>query len=118
MAAKWIEHDGKQILFIDFIGCNSEQKMIANLEKTVEMYNSTPGKVLSLWDFTDSYISFGFIAKAKELAPIVFNHKRKKSAVYGLTPVKKVILNGYNKYAQEGLKPFDTKEEALDYLME
>lgn len=41
-----------------------------------------------------------------------------KSAVLGVTGIKKVLLMGYNSVVAKGMmKPFDTEKAALDYLI-
>lgn len=48
-----------------------------------------------------------------------YGHKISKRAVLGITGIKKILLAGYNKVSGKGVKaiPFDTKEEALEYLV-
>lgn len=117
MATTWIEHKGKPILFTDFIDCKTEQEMIANLQAAADIYESSPIKILGLYDLSGTTVTDGYMLKAKELAETVFNQKREKSAIIGVTGIKRVLLDAYNNKANNGLKSFDTRDEALEYLV-
>lgn len=116
MSSRWIEHNGKQILFTDFIGCDTEDKMISNLEEAGKIYTASPEKILGLYDLTGTTVTNKYMAAAKDMAKNIFNIKREKSAVIGITGIKKILLEAYNKKTGDSLIPFDTKEEALEYL--
>ena len=72
-----------------------------------------PGRFLS---FCDSG-STEFMQRAKQLGKEIFDSRTSKSAVLGVTGIKKILLNGYNMIVKNKLEPFDTKEEALEYLV-
>ena len=40
-----------------------------------------------------------------------------KQAVVGLDPVKKLILKGYNFLVKRNIRAFDTREEAITFLL-
>ncbi|MFN8255772.1 MAG: hypothetical protein U0W24_08805 [Bacteroidales bacterium] len=116
MSLSYINYKGKTILFVDYKGCKTASEMIGILEKVKELYEKSSTPFLALNDFTGTFGSSEFLnaaSKHKEL----FDAKTIKTAVLGITGLKKVLLNGYNAFVKKKQVPFDTKEEALEYLV-
>ncbi len=116
MPYSFINHKGRRILFVDYTKCSTTNEMIKLLQEVVELYNSSSIKYLALNDFTGTFGSREFLNVAKEHQKL-FDEKTIKTAVLGITGLKKVLLNGYNYFVQKKQVPFDSKEEALDYLV-
>jgi len=110
-------HKNQEILFIDYKGCKTKEQMITVLESAADVMRSSAGELLVLSDFSGTHGSVEFMDKAKKLGREVFKEKNKRSAVIGVTGLKKILLNGYNTFAADAIKPFDTKELALEYLV-
>ncbi len=115
MRVEWITHKGKKILFIDYSNVKSQAEMISILNESLEIVRATPGKILSLTDGTDAAAGPEFMKQAKEGGKAVA-HKAEKSAILGITGLKSILLKGYNLFSGDRMKPFPTKEEALEYL--
>ncbi len=116
MSLSFITHKGKRIMFIDYTSCKNIEEMIKVLEQVIMEYEKPGGQYLTLNDFTGTYGSTEFMnaaSKHKEL----FDSKTIKTAVLGITGIKKILLNGYNAFVKKKQMPFDTKEEALEYLV-
>lgn len=118
--ASFVEYKGKQIYFINYTNIKSETDFMAAIRETNEFRKKVmlDGKkdLLMLVDFTNSYV-LGDVLKelkrsAAETKPIT-----KKSAVVGITGSKKVLLNIVNSVTHIGSKPFDTIEEAKEWLI-
>lgn len=116
MNNEWIEYKGKKILYTVYSN-QSKENMIEILKEQAEIVKSQPDKVLILDDFRDSYGSDEFLNLAKELGNTILNQKALKNAALGITGVKKILLKTYNLFTSNKVEPFDSKEEALEYLV-
>ena len=113
----WITYKGKEILYDDYRNLSGE-KFSALVDVQVSLtLESGKKNILSLVDVRNSYA-------IKETVD-VFNNAGKvtkgiaiKTAVLGITGVKKIFLNVINKITNIGAKPFNTIEEAKDWLVE
>jgi hypothetical protein len=103
-------------MYIDYTQCKTTAEMIDLLEQVADEYRKSNDSFLTLNDFTGNFGHDDFLKRAKELGPSVFDHKTKKSAIIGITGVKKILLQAYNKFVTNKQVPFNTKQEALDYL--
>ena len=112
-----IVHNGKQIIFLDFSGCNVEDfpTIINEAEKLIraEPLNS----VLTLTDVTDAKynleVTEALIEFVKGNKPFV-----KAGGVVGLDTIKKVIYNSVMHFSGRNLLAFDDIEKAKDWLVE
>ncbi len=116
MSAELITHNGKIIVFGDYSECNNKEKMIAKLHEVEQLMLKQEGLVLYLADLNKTHGSVEFMTAVKEVARRTFNHKVDKAALLGITGVKKVLLNGFNKVSKQKFEPFDTKALALEFL--
>lgn len=117
MAVKLTYHKGRQIFEMDYSTCEDTEEMIAMLNEAKSMIIHLPGKVLRLVDVRNANGTREFMDEAKKAGKAVFNSKTEKAAILGISGIKKVLLMGYNNISTNKLVPFDTKEEALDYLV-
>jgi hypothetical protein len=114
---KPIYHKGKQILFLDFSGCNVEDfpTIIKEAEKLIRV--ELPNSVLTLTDVTDAKynleVTEALIEFTKGNKPFV-----KAGAVVGLDSLKKVIYNSVMYFSGRNLTAFDDIEKAKDWLVE
>ncbi len=115
----WIEHKGKKILVNDYTGIKLEREMIAHLNDAIGLVaNLTPGtEVLMLIDFTGAFTTPGYIEVARKTEKETIEKYKVKRAVLGITGAKEILLKGFNLFAKQKLTPFQTRQEALDYLI-
>ena len=116
MKVEWITYKGKKILFTNYNNVKSQAEMLSILNETFELVRSTPGQILALTDATNAATGPDFMKAAKEQGKPL-THKIDKSAAIGITGLKGMLLKGYNLFTGDKMKPFATKEEALDYLV-
>jgi hypothetical protein len=116
MSISYIFHKGKKIMFIDYTKCKTAQETIDLLEKVRQEYLKTNEKIIALNDFRDAYGSNEYMKRANQLAKELFDERTYKNAAIGVTGIKKILLNGYNVFVKHKIMPFNTKEEALDWL--
>jgi len=116
MKVQWITHKGKKILFSDYSNVKSQTEMISILDEYLKQIRSSSGKVLVFSDVSDAATGPDFMKKAKEEGKSLIE-RTDKSAIMGITGLKGMLLKGYNLFSGDKMKPFSTKEEALDYLV-
>ncbi|MFL7793416.1 MAG: STAS/SEC14 domain-containing protein [Anaerolineae bacterium] len=115
MSVNWIEYKGKEILFIDYRGLGLEESL-ETLDQAEEVIAGRKDKILILVDTRDAYTSAEFMSRlkesGKEIAP-----KMEKQAIVGITGLKAILLDAYNRFTGSALKPFSTQEEAKEWLV-
>ncbi|MBN2340265.1 MAG: hypothetical protein JXX29_05675 [Deltaproteobacteria bacterium] len=116
LQANWETYKGKQILNVCYTTCNSTDEMIKLLEKELQMLKDAGGNSLLLADFRGTTVENEFMDKAKSIGKEL-EALTDKSAILGITGVKKILLMAYNKVAKGSLKPFDDETAAKDYLV-
>jgi hypothetical protein len=111
-----IEHKGKQILLVDLSHCTPAE--VAKISLVVPSYvTSEPrGSVLLLADFTGAEFDRIAIDRMKEGA--VFDRPHlKRSAWVGIEKLPKVFYEHIKNFSQRDLPAFETREEAMDWLV-
>jgi len=103
-------------MLIDYTHCKNTDEMIKVLEDVRREFEKPGGPYLTLNDFTGTFGSSEFMNTAKKYKEL-FDNKTLKTAILGITGIKKILLNGYNAFVRKKQMPFDTKEEALEYLV-
>ncbi len=116
-----IEHKGKKIHFIDYSGLRLADELI-EIISMVDKFNQeqiSAGRTdfLILSDLTNSYVYGEAMDMMKKSGAKIKEHT-KKTALLGITGAKKVLLRTVNAVMNLNMKPFDNKEEALDWLIE
>jgi hypothetical protein len=117
MPVSYIEHKGKKILYVDYSPCKTEEETIQVLEDAAREFEKSPTKLLSLDNYNEAFASDRFLKRAKELGISTISAKRQKGAIIGLKGIKKILLSSYKLFVKDSLTPFETREEALDFLV-
>ncbi len=117
MSFSYITYKGKKILYVDYTQCKTTEDMLKVLESVKREYETTTHMFITVNDFRGTYGSSEFMKRASQLGKEVFDKRTLKTTVLGITGIKKILLNGYNSLVKTKLIPFDTKEEALEYLV-
>ena len=73
-------------------------------------------KVLLLADLRNVPMTYEMSQKMNEVSDVISPHID-KSAVLGITGIKRLFFNIYTYLSNENIQVFDTKEEALVYLV-
>jgi hypothetical protein len=116
MSVSYITHRNKQVLLIEYKECKTIADTLIVLDEIKDEFLKTTGIWLTLHDFSSAYGSTEFMNKANQYAKQYFNSRPSKNATFGLKGIKKVLLQGYNLVVKDKIVPFDSMEEALDYL--
>lgn len=117
MGAEWIEFKGKKIIYVNYVGM-SKVEMTEMVKKATQMIlDAKSDEVLSLSNVTDCFFDKDLMDTIKTQGAISLPHC-KKAAVVGVTGIRSVFLSAANAFWPKSRKPFDTVEEAKNYLVE
>jgi len=106
------EHNGKQIIFVDFKGLK-EKEMIELAKNHLELTLKT--KLPFLADYHNTYGTSGFMVQARNFAETTKNIID-KGALLGISKVKSILLKGAVFFIGVNYKAFDNREEAIRFL--
>ena len=116
MSVQVIRHKGTDVLYIDYTQAKNQDEMIAILHETVAFFRKSKNRVRTLTNMADAFVGVEYMAEMKRLTPLEFAHKAHKAAIIGIDPLKSILMNGYNKNTGN-IEIFETRQEALDYLI-
>lgn len=112
---RFISHKGKQIYLIDIEGLTPDQ-VVKQIPIAAKDIRAQPlGSVMTLVHVKGVKLEERMNADLKELAEGNKPHVR-LSAISGLSPLQKVVLNTVKILTRREFHLFDTKERALDFL--
>jgi hypothetical protein len=113
----WLDHKGKRILFNDYTGLTASEIVFQVMENKSRYDKENRHDLLLLVDVTDSPFNQTVVSSMHDIAKAI-KPRMKKSAVIGVSGLKMVVLKTINRVSDLGIVPFDTKERALDWLVE
>ncbi len=112
-----IFYENRKIYFSDWTNISSVAQALAIMEETtnyIKQLNEL--NLLEIVDVTNSYATVETLMAIKKIAKEVKKFSKKK-AMLGITGAKKVLLNSVNNIANTQIRAFDSKEEALEWLV-
>lgn len=112
---RFIEHNGKKVLFLDFSYCQPEE-VIEIMDECKRIVTSQPkDSVLTFSDMTEGQFTKDGIQRMKEVAaydrPFV-----RRAALIGNHTASDVVHKSIMDFSQRYFRRFDSREEALDWL--
>ncbi|MFY0598815.1 MAG: hypothetical protein JXR03_04030 [Cyclobacteriaceae bacterium] len=110
-----ISHKGSEIIYVDYRG-QSESEMLDTAQELKNWLLSHEEFHLRLVNISDAFATPKFTSFIRELGKET-KHIPVKAAVVGITGAKKVLLMGYNRLLGGAMRPFETEEEAKEYLV-
>ncbi|HEU5292082.1 MAG TPA: hypothetical protein VFU05_15635 [Cyclobacteriaceae bacterium] len=106
-----------EVIIVDYSDCKEDQ-MVALVTEVRKQVFAGDKQVCILSIFNDkSYATPKFMRQVEGETENA-RHLVKKQAVTGLNDTKKMILKGYNFLFQKNIPAFNTKEEALEFLLD
>ena len=114
---RYIKHKGKEVLLVDVSHCTAEE--VAAISRLVPNYvTSQPrGSVLLLGDFTGAHVDRNATEPLKR-GMVLHRPHLKRSAWVGTESIPHVFYENLKRFSQRELTSFETREEALDWLVE
>jgi hypothetical protein len=119
MPAKWMDHKGKRILYVDFRKL-SAQEILPLMKESDDMVLASPTKVLYLGNIEDAVVSREVMGQLKQYADKSVRKRFEKLAVVGVTGVKKVFFDAFVAMMDKSsvqVKSFKTEDDALKWLV-
>jgi hypothetical protein len=117
MPASWIEYKEKKILYVDFRDIKDQKKLVETLYDGEKLLRASVLKVPILADYRSAIVGREFMGAVKKLGKEVIKDKSKKLAILGVTDIKKLLLQGYNRFTGDNLIPFNDEISAKEYLI-
>ncbi len=107
----------KEILSVDYSDCKESEMMTLATELS-ELGIAENKQLYVLCIFNDKNFITPKVMRHMESVTKPANHLVEKMAIVGLNSTKKVILKGYNLLFQRNFRAFNTREEAIAYLVD
>jgi len=114
----WIEHKGKQILYVDYSGLFDDEVIKATQEVNDFITKIEKYELFILVDVRNSIANEKWTVDALKNNASTVGPYTKKAAVVGVTKTQDIILTVVNMFSGLGIKPFDTVELAKNWLVE
>lgn len=118
MRSKWIEHKGEKIFYQDFselfYNYDAVKEELLEVQKTV--VDQPKGSLLVLSNFTDTTIAGDLMSALNESSALTKDHV-KKTAVLGVTGIKRRLADMLTKLTGQQLKYFDDEFAAKEWLV-
>ena len=112
---RWITHEGKKILFTTFHGGLPEFKETTKRQQA--LVERQEGKTLFLNDLSGLHVDRSLVQEAIKYSKRVEEYAA-KGAIYGLKAPFKQMISTLATITNIDYKDFDTREEALAWLVE
>ena len=114
---RFIDHSGQRILLIDSRNC-SAQEVRDNYDQCKAVVTAEPpDSVLTLSDFTGAQVDRQTFDYMKQVAVFDRPHVR-KAALVGKESFPDVFFRGLQSFSARTFQMFDTREQALQWLVE
>jgi hypothetical protein len=114
-----IQYKGKEILYINYQGCRSDEEMIKILKEAQAIIIQDNKVYFQLTDLRNTFATPGYMKAVKEVAKET-PRLAKKRAILGIdSPARLILLKAYNLIlgSETAIKPFKSFEEAKDWLV-
>ncbi len=112
---RFIRHNGKEILFLDFSACKAGDVLLIIDQAMPVIAGRSEQSLLTLSDVTDARFDDTVSQRMKEFTA----HNRpfvKAAAVIGITGLKKILFEAVMLFSKRKIHAFETVEQAKDWL--
>lgn len=113
----WAKEQGKDILFISYRYLSPNQ-IVEQFKLAVKMGKEKGGDLLVLSDFKNVPVTKAVVDELKIIAREAVKEQKVKSAILGITGIKRFLITIYSQFSNDRPVPFDSYEEAVDYLIQ
>jgi hypothetical protein len=114
---RFLKHKGEAIFLIDFSHCKAGEILLLLDQVRADVARHAPGSVLTLADFSDAEVDKKVATKIKEVL-VLDRPYVKKSAWVRTESLPRVFYENFKTFSQREIPTFETREEALDWLVE
>jgi len=119
MRSKWIEHNGKKIFFQDFSNLSYDTEAVKQelTQVQAEVVSHPKDSLLILSDFRETELTTELMPILNASSAMTKDHVH-KTAVLGVTGVKRTLADLLTRLTGQPLKYFDDEKVAKDWLTE
>ena len=114
---RFLKHKGREIFLIDFSHCQGKDMLLLLDQVRADVARHEPGTVLTLADFRGATVDKEVATKIKEVLTLDRPYV-KKSAWVGTESVPHVFFEHFKSFSRRDFPSFETREEAMDWLVE
>ncbi|HPH66225.1 MAG TPA: hypothetical protein PLF40_10790 [Kofleriaceae bacterium] len=112
-----VVHRGVDVFVIDYTKTTTAAERMAALEETADFVRAYDGKANSVSDVRGVPADFAFARRSYQLGKELFTPKSLRSAITGISGIKKSLFQAYCLFSRANMRAFDTMDEALDYVV-
>jgi hypothetical protein len=113
---RFIKHDGHAIYLIDVTNCTAKELLVLLELIRADIARHAHGSVLTLVDVTGAEIDKIVATRIKEVL-VLDRPYVKRSAWVGTDSLPQVFYEHFKTFSQRELPSFQTREEAMDWLV-
>lgn len=113
---RFITHQGKQILLVDYTNCTRQTVLDILKERERIVLAQPKGSVLTLVDVTGAQFSKDTVEEVKIVA-VRERDRVRRAAMVGVEGVPKVLVDAVRNFAARDYHAFPTREAAMDWLV-
>jgi hypothetical protein len=111
------EYKGKKIFVARYDHMRIEQ-IISEVEEVKQFMQTSPdGTAMVLVETEGTIISLEILNQFKQISLYASNHLTTKTAILGMNGPRKAFLEIVSKFTKNKVIPFDSREEALEWLV-
>ena len=116
---RWIDYKDNKILYVDYSNIHTTDELLNTIENANNFIkNNGDLKILLLVDTRNSVAKEKIAVTALKNSASIVKPYIKKAAVVGVSKTQEVILTMVNMFSNLGLKPFDTIDNAEEWLIQ
>jgi len=113
---RFIRHKGHPIYFIDFAHCKEKEMLMLLDMVRADIARHEKGSLLTMADFTGAEVDKLVATRIKEVL-VLDRPFVKRSALVGTESLPQVFYEHFKNFSQRELPTFQTREEAMDWLV-
>lgn len=113
---QFVQHNGKEILFLDFSQCTARDALAVIEEATAAIRTRPHQSLLTLTDVTGTRFDDTLSQRMKEFTAHNKPYVR-AAAVVGITGLKKIIFEGVMLFSKRKIHTFDDHKSARAWLI-
>ena len=113
---RFIKHKGHAIYVVDLTHCTAKELLLLLDLVRADIARQAPGSLLTLADLTGAQIDKNVATRMKEVL-VLDRPYVKRSAWVGTESLPHVFYEHFKSFSQRELPAFETREEAMDWLV-
>jgi len=114
---RFITHQGRQVLLLDYTGLTGEAEILAMVEERKRVVTAQPkGSLLTVANLTGAKFTRNAIARIKE-ANVFDQPYVRRAALVGVAPEHKAQVEAVETFSHHQHQRFATLAEALDWIV-